>query len=445
MSITALKPFREDNMAKWKNILGKNARNRLYLRFNKRKGRRIADSKLSTKNFLLKHQLPVPKLFAVFQKPEEVKQFAWEELPGNFVLKPSEGYGGEGIIVVKKKAKWAGEWELMDGRIVDIGSLRMHALDILAGKYSLRGLRDRAFVEERIKIHSVFRRFAFQGTPDIRVIVFNRVPVMAMLRLPTKESHGKANLHQGAIGVGIDIATGITTYGVVHNQLIKYLPGTKRKLNGIKIPFWHEILSLAVRVQETLPSLGFLGVDFVLDKKHGPTILELNARLGLSIQIANRAGLRRRLERVEGLEVKDVEHGVKIAKTLFAESFADKVKAEEGIKIVSVFEEVEVLAPDRKTRIPVRAKIDTGAFRTSIDKDLAKNLGLLEPENILFERRYRYRSAFGLQPRPVIGLTFYLAGRKIKTSASVSDRSKLKTPMLVGRNDLKPFLVRVGE
>lgn len=430
-------------MAKWKDILGKNARNRIYLRFNKKKARRLADSKLRTKSLLLKHDLPAPKLFAVFKKPEEIMQFAWEDLPGNFVLKPSEGYGGEGIIVVKKKAKWAGEWELMDGSIVNIGFLRMHALDILAGKYSLHGLRDRAFVEERIKIHKVFRKYAFQGTPDVRVIVFNKVPVMAMLRLPTRESHGKANLHQGAIGVGIDMATGITTYGVVYNQPIKYLPGTKRKLNGIKIPFWSRILEFSICIQEILPSLGFLAVDFVLDRKKGPMILEINARPGLSIQIANRAGLRRRLERVEGLKVRNVEHGVKIAKALFAESFADKVKAEEGIKIVNVFEEVEVLATDGKTRIPVRAKIDTGAFRTSIDRGLAEELGLLEPENILFERYAR--GALGRKKRPVIELIFYLKGKKMKTAVSVSDRSKLRAPLLIGRNDLQPFLVSVGE
>lgn len=430
-------------MAKWKDILGKNARNRIYLRFNKKKARRLADSKLRTKSLLLKHDLPAPKLFAVFKDSNEILQFAWEDLPGNFVLKPSEGYGGEGIIVVKKKAKWAGEWELMDGSIVNIGFLRMHALDILAGKYSLHGLRDRAFVEERIKIHKTFRKYAFQGTPDVRVIVFNKVPVMAMLRLPTRESHGKANLHQGAIGVGIDMATGITTYGVVYNQPIKYLPGTKRKLNGIKIPFWSRILEFSICIQEILPSLGFLAVDFVLDRKKGPMILEINARPGLSIQIANRAGLRRRLGRVEGLKVRNVEHGVKIAKALFAESFADKVKAEEGIKIVNVFEGVEVLAADGKTKIPVRAKIDTGAFRSSIDRGLAEELGLLEPENILFERYAR--GALGRKKRPVIELIFYLKGKKIKTAVSVSDRSRLKTPLLIGRNDLKPFLVSVGE
>jgi len=430
-------------MAKWSDVLGKNARNRIYLRFNKSRGRKIADSKLRTKSLLLRHGLPAPKLFAVFKNSREVFQFSWEDLPGNFVLKPSEGYGGEGIIVVKRKARWAGEWELMDGSIVNIGFLRMHALDILAGKYSLHNMPDRAFIEERIKIHKVFRKFTFQGTPDIRIIVFNKVPVMAMLRLPTKESHGKANLHQGAIGVGIDIATGITTYGVLHSQPIRYLPGTKRKLNGIKIPFWNKMLELAVQVQKVIPSLGFLGIDFVVSRKQGPMILELNARPGLGIQIANRAGLRKRLERVEGLRVVDAEHGVKIAKALFAESFADKVKAEEGIKIINTREEVKILAADGKTKMTVKAKIDTGAFRTSIDRKLAQSLGLLKADNILFEKRYR--SALGRQKRPVIALTFYLQGRKVKTTASVVDRSRLTTPLLIGRRDLKPFLIRVGE
>jgi len=431
-------------MAGWKNILGKNARNRLYLRFNKKRGRRLADSKLRTKSFLVKYGLPTPNLFAAFKESRDITNFAWENLSGNFVLKPSEGYGGEGIIVVKKKSKWAGEWQLMDGRVVNIGFLRMHALDILAGKYSIHGTRDRAFVEERIKIHNVFRKYAFQGTPDVRVIVFNQVPVMAMLRLPTKESHGKANLHQGAVGAGIDIATGITTYGVVYNKPIRNLPGTKRKLNGIKIPFWNSILELSVRIQKALPFLGFLAIDFVFDRKHGPMILEFNSRPGLSIQIANRAGLKRRLERVEGLKVRTVEHGVKIARALFAESFADRVMVEEGIKILNVEEEIKIRAANGE-KTPVIARIDTGAFRSSIDRALAGQLGLLAKDNILWKRKFTYRSAVGRQPRPVIGLTFWLSGRRIKTSASVADRSKMKTQIIIGRNDLRTFLIRAGE
>jgi len=37
---------------------------------------------------------------------------------------------------------------------------------------------------------------------------------MGELRLPTKDSSGKANLHLGGIGVGIDMGTGVTTTAI---------------------------------------------------------------------------------------------------------------------------------------------------------------------------------------------------------------------------------------
>lgn len=420
-------------------ILGMNARNYLFMGFNKTKGRQIADSKLLTKKVLTKHHLPTPKLLAAFKNPQEVIDFDWLSLPDNFVLKPASGYGGEGIIVVKKKAKFAGEWRLMDDSIINMTDLRHQVLDILEGEYSLHDTPDQAMIEERIKIAKVFRKYAYQGTPDIRVIVFNKVPVMAMLRLPMAESKGKANLHQGAIGAGVDLATGITTHGVYKGKVIKYIPGTKRKINGLKLPHWNTILTLAVKAQEVIPELGYMGVDIMYDKAHGPVILELNTRPGLEIQNANLSPLKKRLDRVEGLEIRDAEHGVRIAKTLFASRFADRVMAEEGVKIVSIFEEAKVRAAN-KIKVPVAAKIDTGAWRTSIDEKLARKLGLLRKENVLWRRGVR--SALGRASRPVINLTFYLAGRRIKTIAGVSKRGHLRYPLLIGRRDLTGFLVK---
>ena len=427
-------------MIKTDHILGLNARSLIYLKpLNKKKGRRIANSKLLTKKYLTKAGLPVPELLAVFKTPKEVFQFDWLSLPDNFVLKPVSGLGGEGIIIVKKKAKFAGEWRLMDDSIINISDLRLQALDILAGQYSLHNLPDQAMIEERIKIAKVFRKYAYQGTPDVRVIVFNKVPVMAMLRLPTAQSKGKANLHQGAIGVGVDIATGITTYGICQGRFIKYIPGTKRKVNGLKLPKWNTILTLAVKAQEAVPKLGYVGVDIVYDKAHGPVVLELNNQPGLEIQKANLAPLRKRLERVEGLEIRDAEHGVRVARTLFAARFADRVMAEEGIKILRTWEDVKIRSADKK-KIEVRAKIDTGAWRTSIDRNLARELGLLRPDNILWTKVYK--SGLGKEEREVINLTFYLAGRRIKTVANVAKREHLRAPMIIGRRDLSGFLVK---
>jgi len=427
-------------LAKADYILGANARSLDYLKpLNKKKGRRIANSKLLTKKYLIKAGLPTPELLAVFKTAKDIEEFDWLSLPDNFVLKPASGMGGGGVIIIKKKAKWAGEWYLMDDSIITIADLRFWVLDIMAGRYSLHNLPDWAMVEERIKIAEVFRKYAYQGTPDIRVIVFNKIPVMAMLRLPTAQSKGRANLHQGAIGVGIDIATGITTHGICQGRSLKYIPGTKRKVNGLKLPHWNKILTLAVMAQEAVPSLGFVGVDIVFDKKHGPAILELNSQPGLEIQNANNSPLKRRLERVTGLVVKDVEQGVRIAKTLFAERFADRVMAEEGVKIVNAWETIKIRTAD-KEKVEVRAKIDTGAWRTSIDRGLARELGLLRSDNVLWSKLYK--SGLGEERREVIGLTFYLAGRKIETIASVAERAHLRAPVIIGRKDLSGFLVK---
>jgi hypothetical protein len=186
-------------------------------------------------------------------------------------------------------------------------------------------------------------------------------------------------------------------------------------------------------------------VDVVLHPEKGPMVLELNAQPGFQIQLANEAGLKKRMDRVEDLEVRDAEHGVKIAKILFAERFTDRVKLEEGIKTLKPIEHVTLYEYKSKKRQTIPARIDTGALRTSIDRNLAERMGLLAEDNILWRRGYAYRSAAGRQSRPVIGVTMRVAGRKLKTSASVANRAKMSTPLLIGRNDLVGFLINPHE
>ena len=322
-------------------------------------------------------------------------------------------------------------------QIITAEDLKLHSLDILEGAFSMGNDPDVAFIQEYVGRHSAFKKLSFRGTPDIRIIVFNKIPVMAMLRLPTKESGGRANLHQGAIGLGIDIASGITTKAIHHNREIVYKPETTKKLRGIKIPLWNTILKTAVEGQ-IASGLGYAGVDIVLHPEKGAQIIELNAQPGLSIQLANMEGLKRRLDRVDDINVIDAEHGVKIAKALFASKFVYRVKNSDDVKTINAIEEVKIIDANGKSTI-ILAKIDTGAWSSTIDINLAKKLGLLRKNKILMTRKKL--SSLGEEQRPVISLSFWLAGRKIVTRATVSDRKLLRYPVLIGRIDLQGFLI----
>ncbi|HUC95223.1 MAG TPA: sugar-transfer associated ATP-grasp domain-containing protein [Candidatus Saccharimonadales bacterium] len=418
-------------------ILGLNARTQLFAyRYNTKRGKNIADSKIQTAKILKKANVSHPKIYKKFTDPRDVFEFDWASLPDKFALKPSRGMGGEGIIVVKKRLKDGG-WLTTQKERVAADDLRLHVLDTLEGAFSMGNVPDVAFIQEYVGRAKAFRRWAYRGTPDIRIIVFNKVPVMAMLRLPTKESGGRANLHQGALGVGVDIATGITTKAIWHGEQVVFKPGTERKLRGIKIPGWTMVLETAVKAQ-IASGLGYVGVDIVVHPEKGPMVLELNAQPGLQIQLANMEGLKKRLERVEDLDVTDAEHGVNLAKALFAGRFENRKALEEGIKTISVWEEVKIVDEYGKRR-KFFAKIDTGAWRTSIDKELAKSLGLLAKGNILWSRKIR--TSLGQEERPIINLRFYLAGRKINTLASISTRKNLRVPIIIGRRDLTGFVV----
>lgn len=416
-------------MAVSKKILGMNARNFLYIReYNHPSAIRIADDKLETKQILIKNDLPTPDLIAVLPDRNSIRKFNWSILPERgFVIKPARGYGGGGILPIKK---WGVTGISSSDKEYNIKELESHLFDVVEGAYSLQFLPDKAFIEERIILDPFFRKIAPIGIPDIRVIVFQGIPIMAMLRIPTLESGGKANLHLGAVAVGIDIRTGITTHAILHNEQISIIPDTKLKVRGMKIPKWKEVLLLATRTL-LATGLGYGGIDIVFDAKMGMMVLEVNARPGLAIQNANLKSLRTRLERVEDVKIQSPERAVELAQSLFYESFSEKVQI--GPKVLKTIEKVKVLTK-KKIEVELEAKIDTGAYRTSIDKKLAQALDLQVVPGKVY-----VKSASGQNSRDVVKMTFILGGKKITSYASITDRSGLKYTMIVGRRDLQGF------
>ena len=279
-------------------IVGMNKRNVDYIgRNNPRHLYPLVDDKLQTKRLAVKAGLSVPDLIGVVRLQHHVSQLpTFLSDIDKFVIKPAKGSGGKGILVIVGRDGEA--YIKPDGSSISHQEIKHHASNILSGLYSLGGTPDVGMIEALVNFSNVFNGFSFEGVPDIRIIVYKGYPVMAMTRLSTRDSHGKANLHQGAVGLGIDIATGQGLAAVQHGQPIQLHPDTHKNLSEFTVPAWREFLLLASRCFE-MTELGYIGADIVLDEQRGPLILELNARPGLAIQIANGHGLMPRIERVE--------------------------------------------------------------------------------------------------------------------------------------------------
>ena len=320
--LTAIKRYQ--SLAK-QGILGMNKRNHRYIaRYNARSLYPVVDDKLLTKELALEYTLTTPDLIGTVDNQHDVGRIKSLIVGHNgFCIKPSKGSGGKGILVVH--ASDGNRFQKANGEWLDLDDVQRHVSNILAGLFSLGGASDVAMIESLLSPSAALSEYSYQGVPDIRVIVFRGIPIMAMMRLACTASNGKANLHQGAIGVGLDMATGRAIQAVQKEQCISHHPDTNVLLSDLKVPGWQKLLELACACYE-ICGLGYLGVDLVIDEKTGPTLLELNARPGLSIQIANGVGLLPRLDRVEGLrkpELMAVDAKIAFAQEHFSSEFTD--------------------------------------------------------------------------------------------------------------------------
>lgn len=279
-------------------ILGMNSRNFKFIaKQNKRRLYPLVDDKVQTKTLALQYGINTPRLIGTIDYQHEVDRLPLlvKDWP-SFVIKPAHGSGGKGVLVIKSHD---GEtFVTPSGRGLTYKEVYQHISNTLSGLYSLGGQYDTAVIEEMVNFSHIFDSYSYQGIPDVRIIVYKGYPVMAMTRLATAASGGRANLHQGAVGVGLDIKTGKTLKAVMRNMPITHHPDTNADLSKIEVPFWREHLLIGAKAYE-MTGLGYLGADIVLDANKGPMMLELNARPGLAVQIANGLGLGKVLKKVD--------------------------------------------------------------------------------------------------------------------------------------------------
>jgi alpha-L-glutamate ligase-like protein len=279
-------------------ILGMNRRNAAcILDHNPRALFPLVDDKLRMRDLCAEIGVPTPAVYGRVAAHSMLHRLPGQLPPsGDFVLKPNRGSAGRGVLVLVGRE---GDCFLRhNGETLGQEQIRQHVSDILSGMYSLGGRPDQAILQQRVRLHPAFEPVAYRGIPDVRVVLYRNEPAMAMLRLPTKESNGRANLHQGGIGAGIDLDSGRTNHAVQRNRFVGKHPDTTVSVVGLAVPYWDEVLEMSRRVARAV-GLGYVGVDIVIDARHGPMLLEANARPGLAIQIANAKGLLPRLAEID--------------------------------------------------------------------------------------------------------------------------------------------------
>jgi alpha-L-glutamate ligase-like protein len=258
---------------------------------NQRKHYKLADDKVLTKNILETYAIPCAKTYAVIERIGDIVP-KWESIQQyeKIAVKPANGSGGGGIqILTQKENGW-----YKSGELYPEEEIFTHMANIIMGCFSL-GSDDRVLIEACIEPHPFFHEIYPEGVPDFRVILLKGKPIISMLRIPTDISEGKANLHQGGLGIGIDMQKGELLQAHDGQNYHDVHPDNGNQIKGKKIPHWEAILEISIKTAAHFP-LQYLGIDIVIDKDLGPLIMEINVRPGLGIQLANKIGMKQVLK-----------------------------------------------------------------------------------------------------------------------------------------------------
>ena len=270
-------------------IVGLNHRNfRLIYKLNNLFDYQLANDKIKAKDFLNCIKVPTSQTYQIYRGLYDLRNIV-DDLKNyaSFVVKPAKGSRGNGILILEQSEK--GKYRSLSGKQYNPSELKYFIASIIFGKFSM-GHQDHALIEKKLIPDSRIRALSYGGFADIRILFAREKLILAMLRLPTKTSDGKANLHQGGIGVGVDLKSGITTQAIFKNHLITKHPDIDAPLIGVQIPDWHRLIKISNLIAQKCP-LKYIGIDLILEENDGPVVIEFNARPGLEIQNANQIGI----------------------------------------------------------------------------------------------------------------------------------------------------------
>ena len=297
-------------------ILWMNKRYLKYIRaLNPKKDMKLADSKLKTKKLLQDLDIPNPKVLDIISNRKQLKnydfsKFIWQD----FVIKPNKWSKWKWILICNMinekiiKVSW---------NLIDIDNFKKQIADILDGRYSMTTWNDVSFIEEKIIPWDGFSIFCEYWLADIRLINMKLVPIMAMLRYPTKESGWKANIAAWWIWFWIEIASWkINTMYYNKKIYTKEFPEEYKHFMWIQILYWDDILLYSSQIQY-FTNMWYLWFDWTISK-NWPNLIEINAMAWMEIQLVNWEWLENRFKKVEDLNISLPSKWVEIWKTLFS-------------------------------------------------------------------------------------------------------------------------------
>lgn len=358
-------------------ILGMNKRNNTYIKeFNPEKGIRLANNKIQTKKFLTQRWIPVPQTIAHIKTRNDRIAFDFSSITSStFVIKPNKGSKGSGIFIIKERRKGEKEYEFfISNKRISEHDLKQEAAGIFDGSYSSRNKSDTILLEDRLIPGLGFAEFCEYGLADMRIIIFNLVPIIAMLRMPTKESGGKANLAQWGIWLGLDIVTGkITSLYRQGKSYTTQFPEQRQHFKGKKIPYRQEIIQYSANAQYFV-NIGYLGMDRVITNKW-PKLLEINARSGLEIQNITGKPLLTIMKKIEDIEVTTPQKWIEISKSLFSDERINEIK-DQHIVYLSQTGKLSYQKSGKKRSLPITITVGLDKLKNyTSDKVLKKIMG----------------------------------------------------------------------
>ncbi len=277
-------------------VVGMNRRNLEFVYpLNKRKYFPWVDDKARAKRWMAEAGIPTPVSIAELKGVAAIDRLMPTLLERDaFVAKPANGRAGGGVLVAMRRK--SGErantapWSKPSGSALWEHDVRSHIAELIFGVHSGGRTGDTALIEEKVCQHPFLDEIYAQGVADVRIVMCQQKALLAMLRIPTSSSEGRANLHRGALGVPLDLETGRMGLALHGSHRQPTHPDSNAIIAGKSLPHWQQIRDIAQTAAATVP-LGFVGIDLAIDAQQGPLVFELNARPGLQIQVVNRMPL----------------------------------------------------------------------------------------------------------------------------------------------------------